>query len=104
MANSPRTPWRCFMQPARRTHAFEPASRPENSAGEPEPASIRTHTTWRKGRNRVTTCLSATTQLARFHHEEWEPLSVLDSYRLDSKLMTRLSGKMFPLPVRSACL
>src|SRR6266849_2768878 len=101
MANSPRTPWRCFMQPARRTHAFEPASRPENSAGEPETASIRTNTTWRKGRNRVATCLPATAQLARFHHEEWKPLRVLDSYGLDSKLVARLSGKLLPFPVRS---
>src|ERR1700686_3262938 len=52
MAHSPRTPGRCFPHSARRTHAFEPASCLEISAREPETASIRTNTTWRKERNR----------------------------------------------------
>src|SRR6266576_3120375 len=54
MATSPHSTGRCFLHPARRTHAFEPASRPENSAREPQMASIRTKTTWRKERNKET--------------------------------------------------
>src|ERR1700731_4135071 len=36
MAKPPRTPGRCFMHPARRTHALEPALTPQNSATGPE--------------------------------------------------------------------
>src|ERR1700737_5185077 len=52
MVNSPRTPGRCCVHPAGRTHAFDPAPPPENWAREPQTASIRTNTTWRKERNR----------------------------------------------------
>src|SRR5258706_15679249 len=51
MANSPRTPRRCFVHSSGRAHALDPASRPEiprENRGRPvyEP-----RTTWRKERN-----------------------------------------------------
>src|ERR1700730_5321685 len=103
MANPPRTPGPCCLHPARRTHAFEPALTPQNSAIGLEGQYTNQHYAaqgkeW--GIRRVI-CPLAARQPVHPHHEGWKQQTALDSCVLDLKLAATLSGKLPPFPVRS---
>src|SRR5258705_11600278 len=51
MANSPRTPRRCFVHSSGRAHALDPASRPEIQRENRGKPVYEPRTTWRKERN-----------------------------------------------------